>query len=70
MDPEAALREAKSELGHAECRGSCAEHLSAYFSWRLGGGFEPKNGDMRALEMLEQLGRVADTLSQALNQTY
>jgi hypothetical protein len=79
MDPEAALRNAKANIGSN--REEAAESLVAYFEWRLKGGFEPvaylgrvndegetepKNGDERAIDLLLALGRVADTLSEAM----
>lgn len=66
MDPEAALAEAASQLSTHGNREECAWTLREYFAWRLKGGFEPHQGDERALRMLTRLGAVADTLAEAL----
>ncbi len=66
MDPEACLNEAASSLRESGSRVECAKHLTNYFQWRLSGGFQPLNGDKRAMDLLMQLGLVADTLSGSL----
>jgi hypothetical protein len=58
MDPAAALDEA--DISMAEERFDyVATGLAAYFMWRSHGGFQPPNGDSRAIMLLEQLGAIA-----------
>ena len=67
MDPEAALVKAFEQLrGEGGDREDCAWTLRGYFEWRLKGGFEPHQGDERALRCLTRLGAVADTFREAL----
>jgi len=54
MDPQAALDLA----GHALISRDtlrAAEHLLAYYQWRVRGGHQPPNGDVRAEMMSAQL---------------
>lgn len=67
MDPLVCLNEAQELIGQSNCREECAHSLEAYFRWRLSGGFEPPQGDNRAMHLLVRLGCVADTLSDALD---
>lgn len=65
MDPESVLQAASEHLSHD--REECGGLLAIYFEWRLRGGFEPPRGDERAFELIRKLGRVADTLAEALS---
>lgn len=56
MDPEAALGDAERAYRHDEFEEAFAA-LRNYRTWREGGGFEPKNGDARAKELLDKLVR-------------
>ena len=70
MDPEKCLIEA-AELVKTG-RSECAQKLADYFDWRVHGGFEPyfcgTTGDRFYMQVLIQLGLVADTLSEALTE--
>lgn len=66
MDPQACLNEVRDLLRVSGDRGEAGQRLADYFRWRLNGGFEPRGGDLLALELVEKLGRVCDTLSDAL----
>lgn len=56
MDPQATLNNA--EIAFVTDLEECAELLAAYFEWRLKGGFQPKDGDEKALDLLRRIGEL------------
>jgi hypothetical protein len=56
MDPQASLSQAECYLGpHKPDHAQAAELLDAYRTWRMGGGFEPTNGDTRYRELVARI---------------
>jgi hypothetical protein len=66
MDPEEALKNCEKTiaLGYFD---EAAHHLQDYREWRTSGGFEPKNGDLIALDLERRLSEtISETTSSEL----
>ena len=67
MDPKACLLEAIDLFVSGQYE-DCAEHVADYVSWRLGGGFQPSQGDDTAGKLIVALGKAAETSKAAFDQ--
>lgn len=65
MDPEICLREADALIVSEEYQ-EASEKLESYFAWRLKKGFQPTDGDSRALMLMVMIGAAADELKECV----
>jgi hypothetical protein len=61
MDPQATINQLRYAV-HERQYSRAVELLTAYYEWRIKGGFEPLNGDQRVAVLSNQLQDALENL--------